>query len=479
MTKPLCLAALLLAVACSNSTDSSPVASFVVTPNPIELLRGTDVQLNVSAVDAQGNLVTGVSVTFSSANNTIATVTSLGFVSGTQKGSTSIRVSGAGAHTDVPVSVTVPVAGLRLTPATAVIHANETVQYTAQVVDIDGDPIAQQPTVQYSSQDPTIVTISATGLARAVGPTGTTFIGAQTPQYSTSTQISVLDSSVLRRVYMAGSPQFLGVFASSAYIARPFSNKVAVFNLLTDAVVDSIAVGNLPCGVVFNRAGTTAYVANQSSDNISIINVATRAVVGTIPLNGDPLPVAVPAGDSVVFVTTNANKLFKVRRPANTVVDSIALPATSHHLFVHPNDTLLYVATRDAGTVLEINWRTMAIVRTFTLGVQTLGMEMAPDRSELYVTTQPTNALYIVTLSNGAVSSAPVEAGASTIALSADGTQLYVGELFAGQVEVLDRVTRAHVKTIVTGGTVRDMATDVPRHRVIVTNEAGWVDIVR
>jgi len=296
---------------------------------------------------------------------------------------------------------------------------------------------------------------------------------------SNSTDSTPVDSLIARRS-ISGSPAFLGLFGNTAYVARPFSNTVEVLSLTTDAFIDSIAVGSLPCGVVFNRAGTKAYVANQSSDNVSIINVATRTQIGTIAVHGDPLPVAVSmAGDSVLFVTTNADKLFKVNLRTNTVVDSLSLPATSHHLFVHPNDTLFYVATRDGGTVMEVNWRTMAIVRTFTLDVQTLGMEMSPDRSELYVTTASTNALYIVTLSNGAVSSAPVEAGASTIALSADKTKLYVGELFAGQVEVLNRITRAHVKTIVTGGTVRDMATDVSRNRVIVTNEAGWVDIVR
>jgi hypothetical protein len=45
--------------------------------------------------------------------------------------------------------------------------------------------------------------------------------------------------------------------------------------------------------------------------------------------------------------------------------------------------------------------------------------------------------------------------------------------LFAGQVEVLSRATRAHVKRITTGGVVRDMATDVARNRVVVTNEDG------
>jgi hypothetical protein len=43
----------------------------------------------------------------------------------------------------------------------------------------------------------------------------------------------------------------------------------------------------------------------------------------------------------------------------------------------------------------------------------------------------------------------------------------------------LDRATRTHARTITTGGVVREMVTDPARNRVVVTNESGWVDIVR
>jgi YVTN family beta-propeller protein len=475
----LCLATALILLACSNGTDSTPVASLQVSPNPIVLQRGDSVQLNVSAVDAQGHLVTGVAVTFQTGDAAIVTVSPLGVVKTVQKGATTITVSGGGVSTHVPVTIAVPVAGVRVTPINPTVRARATVQLSATLVDIDGDPVTPQPTFQYSSNDSTIVAVNASGLARSVGPVGSAAISAQGGGSSGFTVVTVIDSSIIARQYISGSPQFVAAFGNTAYVARPFDNKVEVLSLTTDRFVDSIAVGSLPCGVVFNRAGTKAYVANQFSDNVSIIDVVTRIQTGTIAVHGDPLPVAMPAGDTVLFVTTNADKLFKINLRNNTVVDSLPLPATSHHMLVHPNDTLLYVATRDAGTVLEVNWRTMTIARTFTLGVQTLGMEIAPDRSELYVTSGSTSFLYIVTLSGGAIASAPVGAGASTIVLSADGTKLYVGLLFAGQVDVLNRTTRARVKTITTGGVVRDMATDAPRNRVIVTNEGGWVDIMR
>jgi DNA-binding beta-propeller fold protein YncE len=104
---------------------------------------------------------------------------------------------------------------------------------------------------------------------------------------------------------------------------------------------------------------------------------------------------------------------------------------------------------------------------------------MAPDQSELYVTNNSTAELFIIDLATGGVSSVPIPAGASTIAMSADGTRLYVGMLFAGAVEILDRATRSHIRTVMMGGVVRDMATDARRNQIIVTNQNGWVDIMR
>lgn len=280
------------------------------------------------------------------------------------------------------------------------------------------------------------------------------------------------------RLPLGGAPTFLALRGNIGYVSRPSANMVQVLDLATSTFVDSIFTGSVPCVVVFNNAGTKAYVANQFSHNVGVIDVASRVQASVIPVPGDPLPLVFPPTDSVLFVTTNVNKLYKIRLATNTIVDSLPLPATSHHLLAHPNDTLLYVATRDGGTVIELNWRTMTVARTFTLGGRPQAMVMSPDRSELYVANELSSAIHVITLSTGASASVSMPAGANSIELSPNNTQLYVGLLFAGQIEVLNRATRAHIKTIVTGGVVREMATDVPRNRMVVTNEDGWVDIV-
>ena len=479
MSRTLLVCVVLLGLACGSPTDNGAANTLIITPNPVFLAPGAVTRLVVSDTDASGHELMGFAVSFSSSDPAVATVEPDGTVRGRRAGLTNIIAWSGLAVSHVPVLVTSTLAGIQIRPNGVALHPHDTAQFTAVLIDSGGRPTRLQPKFIYMSGNPAVATVDEKGLARSVGPLGQTFIGVSGAGFFSSVTLAVVDSSVLNRLYLAGSPAFLGVSGATSYVARPFSNKVQVLNLTNDTFTDSITVGSVPCGVVFNQSGTRAYVANQYSDNVSVIDVATKTVIATIALHGDPLPVIMPKGDSVLFVTTNANFLFKINTLSNTVVDSLPLPATSHHMFVHPNDSLLYVATRDGRSVIELNWRTWGVTRTFDLGAQTLGMEMAPDHSELYVTSGGPDSLYTINLGTGTITGTALSASASTIALNAAGTQIYVGMLFAGEVEVLDRATRAHVKTIFTGGTVRDMATDVARNRVIVTNEGGWVDFVR
>lgn len=370
-----------------------------------------------------------------------------------------------------------PLAAVAIYPADTTIHQHDTFKPRVYVEDSAGHPLPLEPTL--TSSDSTVVTITPQGALRSVGPVGTAVITVTLDSLVDQMVVHVIDSAIVARLPLPDAPLAVAIKGDVAYLTRPGTNLVQVLSLSSLSFEDSIVVGAVPCGVVFNSSGTKAYVANQFSNNVSIIDVATNTQTGTIPVTGNPLPVAISPNDSMLFVTTNVNGLYKIRLDSYAVVDSLPLPATSHYLLAHPNDTLLYVATRDAGSVLEVNWRTMTVVRTFTLGGRTQGMVLAPDRSELYVVNESTSQLHIVTLSSGSATNIPLDAGAHSIGLSADGTKLYVGLLFAGKISVFNRVAGTLSHTVVTGGTVRWMATDVARERMIVANESGWVDIVR
>lgn len=276
---------------------------------------------------------------------------------------------------------------------------------------------------------------------------------------------------------MPGGPIGVTTHGDIALVAQLNFNSVARLDLTIDSMVNSIGVGSLPVISVVNPSGTTAYVTNLGGGSVSIVDLASNAQTGTISVSGSPFALAINPGGTHLFVTTNVDAVWKIDLATNAIVGSLPLPATSHHILADPNDQILYVATRDGGTVLEVDWQSMTVLRTFSFGGRTQGLAISQDRSQLFVANELSNELHFVDLASGSFTSTALASGGEGLTLSADGSTIWVGLVFSGQVQSVDRVTRSVVQTITVGGTPRELATDTVRGRILVANESGWVDI--
>jgi YVTN family beta-propeller protein len=141
---------------------------------------------------------------------------------------------------------------------------------------------------------------------------------------------------------------------------------------------------------------------------------------------------------------------------ADTVITTLAVGAAANGLAFSPDGSILYVSSRDAGTVVAVDVSTDAITQTYTPGGMPQRVAVAPDGSELYVANE-VNGLDVIDVASGTVSSISFATPGYGVGLTPDGTQLYVLLPEAGQVRVLDRATRAPVKTIAVGGIPRNV----------------------
>jgi YVTN family beta-propeller protein len=475
-------------VTVSAQAVSRPIPTFVLAlpravhlaPADTSIPQQSSFPLRASVVDGANEPVPGQTITYQSLTPGVVTVSAGGVAATAGPAGTARVVAHSGLLSDTATVAVVAVANIiAITPPAATVRQGDSVQFTAEVRDRNGDAMPAAP-VLWTSSDTTVARVSGTGLARSVGPAGSTSIGAHSGAVANFAQVTVSDTNIVARVPFPAGASGIAISGNIVYLTLPPANRVARLDLATNTVTDTIPVGPLPAHITFNAAGTKAYVPHQSGGSVGTIDVATNTLTSSIAVSGAPLPVAISADGNTLFTTTDVDRLYKINLTTATVVDSIALPATSHHLLMHPNDTLLYVATRDGGSVLEVDWRSMAIVRTFTLGGQPQGMAMSLDRQELYVADEAQGVLRIVTLATGATPTPVALAGGGEgLALSADGTKLYVGLVFAGKVQVIDRVSRTILRTIFTGGTPREIVADAARSQVLVANHAGWVDLLR
>ncbi|HEV8382372.1 MAG TPA: YncE family protein [Gemmatimonadales bacterium] len=280
------------------------------------------------------------------------------------------------------------------------------------------------------------------------------------------------------RLLLEGAPYGVAVRGHDlAYITRGHGAAIERLDLKTGRFLGSIAVGCTPTCVTFDPSGARAYVSVQYCDEIAVIDALEHVQIRTLPVPGDPFPLVISPSGRTLFVTTNADRLWALSSQNGRVIGSLGLPATSHHLALHPVGDRLYVATRAAGSVLEIDANRLKVIRTFALGGWTQGIVVSADGSMLYVANEQ-HALDAIQLGTGKrVARIETERGAVALALSPDQRLLYAGHARDGIVGVVDVASLTHRGTLVTGGRPGQIAFD-PAGRVLISNEAGWVDIL-
>ena len=155
------------------------VAQVVVSPLTFTVFTGASQQLAVVLRDPLGAVLTGRNVGYASGNPSIATVSSTGNVTGVSPGTTSIFVTSEGRVAAAAVTVVeTPVASVVVTAPQSAMLVGETVQLTASARDVGGREIPGR-TFVYSSSDPSLATVTSTGLVVGNAP-GVAFISVST-----------------------------------------------------------------------------------------------------------------------------------------------------------------------------------------------------------------------------------------------------------------------------------------------------------
>jgi len=157
------------------------LASIAITPAGASITAGATQQFTATATYSDGTTanVTG-SVSWSSANPTVATVSSTGLATAVGAGSATLSaslngVTGTGSLAVVAAPKTVK--SIAIAPLNASLTDGATQQFTATATYSDGSSANVTATVSWTSANPSVATISSTGLATGVG-TGSTSLSA-------------------------------------------------------------------------------------------------------------------------------------------------------------------------------------------------------------------------------------------------------------------------------------------------------------
>ena len=260
---------------CSQNTVA--VTSVSVSPTSTSIALNATSQLTATVAPSNA---TNKSVTWSTSNSTIATVSTSGLVTGKAAGSAIITVTTVDGAKTATCAVTVTstnvsVTGVTVNPTTASIAVNATSQLTATVAPSN----ATNKSVTWTTSNSTIATVSTTGLVtgKAAGSaiiTVTTVDGAKTATCAvtvTSTNVSVTGVTV------NPTTALIAVNATSqltATVAPSNATNTSVTWSTSNSTVATVSSTGLVTGKVVGTATITVTTADGSK-------IATCAVTVT------------------------------------------------------------------------------------------------------------------------------------------------------------------------------------------------------
>lgn len=272
--------------------DQAPVASIVISPaNPAVVVGGTQL-LTASPRDLAGNVLSGRVVTWATSNATLATVSPGGLVSGRSAGTLTVTASSEGVSSPTTVVVTnPPVATVAVTPAASTVASGGSYQFSAIVRDAAGNILSDRA-VTWSSSNPAVATVSATGLV-AARATGTTVLRATSEGRFGEATITVLSPGVATvtispstaSVAVAGTLLLTaqvrdasGTLVSSPVVTWTTSDSTVAAVSSTGTVTGMKAGSAIITAASGGKTGTVTVTVTTSSTGGTIWNVASVAV---------------------------------------------------------------------------------------------------------------------------------------------------------------------------------------------------------
>ncbi len=171
----LALAPLLLLAACDGGGSGgilpTPVAAVAIEAPTAFVARGDSMRLTATARDAQGNVIPGVPIQWSSGDPGMATVDATGMVRARDWGLVHIRASAGGRTDSIALWVPSPVGAIYFSfnPLTPTVRIGAERQLEVVVLDTTSAGV-HNPSypVAYASSDPSVATVDQDGRVRGV-----------------------------------------------------------------------------------------------------------------------------------------------------------------------------------------------------------------------------------------------------------------------------------------------------------------------
>lgn len=312
-------------------TDVS-ASSIEITPNKGTLSIGQSSQLSARLKDAQGNIVAGRDVSWSSSDTAIVTVSNAGMLTAISDGESTITASVEGVSGFATVTVSgAPVASISVSAQSASISVGQTQQLTASVSDAGGN-ILNDRIMSWTTSNEASATVSNAGLVTGIALGSSTITGTSEGKSATV----VVEVSVSPVSSVSVTPQSVKLSAGqtqqlSETVTDKDGNVLSGFVIIWSSTNSaSVTVSNtgLITGIAPGSSSITATIEGKIAT--ASVNV-TKAAVSSIGLKPNLSVVRIDENQQVIATvkSTSGGELLGVRLNWSSSDSSIATVSTT------------------------------------------------------------------------------------------------------------------------------------------------------
>jgi len=250
-----------------------------------------------------------------------------------------------------------------------------------------------------------------------------------------------------------------------------------------------------------NLSSTTVYVRSAAGDEAgkisgNVVLSSPGAANQQIPVSGTvnalPIANAVPnqtvanggTTTTVNFTGTGNNFTWTNDTPgiglaasgtgnisSFTAVNTGSSPVTATITATPMNVGYAYISNYGDRTVSVINTQTNTVVESIPVGSQPQGVAVSPDGSRVYVTDQESSMVSVInTSTNAVIANINVDSSPAGIVVSLDGSKIYVTSSVFNNVDVISTVTNTILAKIPVGGLPNGIIISPDGSKVYVAN---------
>src|SRR5436190_7838970 len=238
---------------------------------------------------------------------------------------------------------------------------------------------------------------------------------------------------------------------ASVYVADQSSNDISTIDATTNQVRGpALPVGRWPFRIAITPDGSTIVVLNRGDATLVTIDAATHAIVGApIPVRPEPAGLAIHPNGTRIYVTSYGSKFVcVVDLGLRRVIREIATPDRPYAIAILPNGTTAYGSIPPIVSLSVIDLATRTVCGAPGATVQAVeNLLVSPNGLLLYVPGSRRVAVLDTVRDHFLDLTFSVGEYPAALAITPDGSQLYVANAFDDTVSVIGLAASSGIST--------------------------------